>query len=105
MSIEEKFFKTFGIEKSKLPSFCSDYVGHCIGCKYFRNGQRECYEYPQITDSILLELICILTNTFTGETGSNYNKLKSQILKDCINNIEKGQLKAQVHSLFKGGAE
>lgn len=99
-NIEEKFYKTFGIEKKcnrETLKFC---VGNldCNTCKS--------PFYPKITDRILLELICALADTFVGEycvPDVDYNNLKWHILQDCINNNEKGQLNDLVQSLFKEG--
>ena len=63
--LEKKFFDTFGIEATQkcakpllktTSGFCNAYK-NCIGCDY------NDLKYPQITDRILLKLICILGNT------------------------------------------
>ena len=86
--LEEKFFKAFGIEPKTL-----DYPDN--------------FEYyPEITDHILLELICFLADAFVGEycvPDVDYNNLKWHILNDCIQNDEKGQLKDLIQSLFTEG--
>ena len=117
-NIEEEFFKTFGIEKNKLPAYCSDYIGHCIGCKYFRNSQRECYEYPEITDRILLELICILNETACEVLGAeNIEDLKNEILGTCVkvyntpiltsdgDEYDNYAIYDKIQQLFKGGEQ
>ena len=57
--LEKQFFQCFGIEP-KIKQQCYHLCNKDLNCK-------ECDEatkiYPQITDSILLELICILGNT------------------------------------------
>ena len=56
--LEKTFFDTFGIEPKqtcKVTSTCNNYVNYndCNGCNS--------YKYPQISDRILLELICIIS--------------------------------------------
>ena len=101
-NIEEKFFKTFGIETrciEKNPTYCCDYED-CNKCRGLG--------YPQITDRILLELICIL-NDFSDFCIEEicYECLKEEILCKCIEwldcAIKHDEFKAQVQSLFKGG--
>jgi hypothetical protein len=78
--IEKTFFDTFGIEP-KLKTFAIK-----------RDEQGELtyppiYEYPQITDSILLELICIRCKELISMIkvkGKNVEELKNYILKLCI---------------------
>lgn len=60
--LEKQFFDTFGIEQREYAQCCSlgckkSYTD-CINCQY-----REVYkiDYPQITNSILLKLICYLS--------------------------------------------
>ena len=61
--IEEKFYKTFGIEKatsyycrSDLRDACRKEGVNCESCKYVNMAITD---YPPITDRILLEMICI----------------------------------------------
>ena len=102
MTIEEEFFKTFGIEKQ-----CKHPIKHdeCIqsglcsrNCEY--------YLYPEITAEKLLQLICIYNNysNIYGQypimlLGLNMNALKEHILVRCINYKE--ELKQQVRKLFE----
>lgn len=98
--IERQFFETFGIEP--------------IGCKDNKNctGTLDCTQcpnikYPQITDRILLELICInaksqdMYQDYYRLRSRNYNNLKIEILGDCM--CEREDIKQQVQSLFKEG--
>lgn len=105
--LEKQFFDTFGIE----PDITSCYH-HCrkdLNCK-------ECNEakviYPQITDHILLELICIRNQYLHPFTiYSTKNKfLKNDILECMISIInyfyehemgEYSKIKQQVHTLFE----
>lgn len=76
--LEEKFFKTFGIEPDV--SEVSYFTGN-IG-------------YPQITDRILLELICILSKTLTYVIPVyNIDELKQYVLSSCIRYCDKLQVK------------
>lgn len=91
--IEKQFFDTFGIKPKEQEIFVLK--------------RMIVKEYPEITDRILLELICILSqlqgriNDYYRIIHSNYEGLKTQILGDCI--CEKEFIKQQVQSLFKEG--
>lgn len=97
MTIEEDFFKAFGIEKRKHAFLFSE----LDGSKYY---------YPKITDRKLLELICILNN-LTGRLielcSDDINTLKEEILKICLSNYEvfrlsyKNEFIKQVQKLFE----
>ena len=103
-NIEQEFFKTFGIE----PIPIKNYGYWLIKGSIVENDKGEKVVYPKITDRVLLELICALADTFVGEyciPDVDYNNLKWHILKDCINNDERGQLKDLVQSLFSEGEE
>ena len=99
--LEKQFFETFGIE----PDITSCYHR----CKKDLNC-KECNEakviYPQITDHILLELICILTK-FYGELvleqSTGINDLKEQVLNIFIRTSYKDNFKHRVRTLFKEG--
>lgn len=104
--IEEKFYKTFGIEKQQTCSrsdtcYNGSVWNDCQGCN--------AYKYPQITDRILLELICIL-NKFNGDvecctflTGNNIEELKKSIFQECFD--INSYIREQVRSLFEGVEE
>lgn len=117
--IEKQFFDTFGIEKITTYS-CYDYYTyerdiniwgeHCE--KYIKDGGKcdDCdYKkfirvYPQITDSILLELICIVLNVF--ETFEVYRIMDIASLKDKIlklSMLAKDDVYSQVRTLFEEG--
>ena len=107
--IEKQFFDTFGIVPKLDCKRC--------GARNFALGQ--CAEvdcektYPQITDRILLELICI--NNIYLETNLyslDYEALKEEILRDLISEQELRELKKdyvsddmvqQVQVLFEEG--
>ena len=82
--LEKTFFDTFGIEpkeekyclwECKEPSL--EHVPCNKECKY----QRHDIYYPQITDSILLELICICSQYGFCPTVRNIKDLKLKVLK------------------------
>ena len=81
--LEEKFFKTFDIEPrlvepcTKPRHKCPErFVKDCSECP------RAWRKYPQITDHILLELICVALNTF--ETFEVNRLMKIDSLKEKI---------------------
>ena len=83
---EKQFFDTFGIEEREL-----DYPDNFT-------------YYPEITDRILLELICILTK-FYGELvierSLDVKDLKEQVLNIFIRTSCKDNFKHQVRTLFE----
>lgn len=93
MTIEEDFFKVFGVD-------------NCSNCD--RKNSLECYycdnKYPEITAEILLKLICIYTRFF--DIGDNVFKdtkdLKNFILQGLMLDVSTS-LKRQVRALFEGG--
>lgn len=104
--IEKRFFDTFGIEpkyKTCIFKYCKNKKEYdCENC-----DDRE-WHYPQITDRILLELIC-LNNIYLWETHtSTVNELKNVLLNKYIEHVnlmadenEKQEYINQVQSLFK----
>lgn len=103
--IEKIFFDTFGIEP-KLKTFA---------IKQDEQGDLTyppIYEYPQITDRILLELICIdfNENPYKCRGGqTSVDEVKERILSDFIHEFEndlyldKENIKHQVRTLFEEG--
>lgn len=98
--LEKQFFDTFDIQYE----FCSDiYLNpckfQCDDCE-FRTER-----YPEITDRILLELICILAKFEQLMTccymtvAEDVEQLKIDILEDCIEYSE--HIKHHVQALFK----
>ena len=110
--IEKQFFDTFGIEPKDRFKGCENgitfYTYGCDmpSCKGCPKEIRE-KEYPQITDSILLKLICILTCHYLDErepyeiTSINMEQLKQQILSDIIRIAGCEATKCQVQKIFK----
>jgi hypothetical protein len=91
--LEKQFFDTFGIEPKPLFSTRNGYT-------------KDHYIYPQITDRILLELICIdnQENVYKCRpSANNVEELKTYILEEFIHLKEVGLLKRahQVRTLFE----
>ncbi len=135
--LEKQFFETFGINgeyyyncdlidtiepdekfmlpncsKSELISFCKEkeYYSYCKVVKVYKN-------YPQITDHILLKLICIINQADLDLYGENdyfmalnYKDLKEEVIAKCKRLADKNafsevtgeHIKHQVQELFKG---
>ena len=110
--IEKQFFDTFGIEPKDRFKGCKNgidfysYACEIPSCKGCPKEIRE-KEYPQITDSVLLKLICILTCYYLDErepyeiTSINMEQLKQQVLSDIIRIAGCEATKCQVQKIFK----
>lgn len=105
--LEKQFFDTFGIESKELifrTMNCTCGCHDCKNCEKYKNNFSKIY--PQITDRILLELICILASNpirilFESMLSGikEVELLKNSILLTCIAN--KDTIKHQVRTLFK----
>jgi hypothetical protein len=95
MTIEEKFYKAFGIEKISKCSICA--VDCCYHCQY-----SEDYIYPDITAEKLLELICICSTVYpiTINYKETVDELKEFILDFCIRHSKELGIK-QICALFE----
>ena len=89
--LEKQFFDTFGIE----PKIIDTAVGRGF---YIEHNRVE--KYPQITDSILLELIIILGSICTV-FDKNVDDLKENVLKNLIKLNRRYHIYNQVRTLFK----
>lgn len=110
--LEKTFFDTFGIKPKKQCYYwdCPYSTGNIVNdtamnerdCNSCKNPDKEIY--PQITDRILLELICILTK-FYGELvleqSTDVKDLKGQILNIFVRTSYKDNFKHQVRALFE----
>lgn len=109
--IEKQFFKTFEIKPHTIytPRTCACGCHDCKNCERYKQKFKQ--KYPQITDRILLELICI-HNTYcrTHLYSLDYESLKKEILEDLINEQATRELKPyyafddmkqQVQEIFK----
>lgn len=115
MTIEEEFFKCFGIEPIaiKYECRCGTNTIQCNveTCKSKICDKTHCCDqkqvgvyYPPITDRILLELICIIIRDKANynlhlSTIKNVKDLKNEILNQCMKN--RALIKHQVQPLFK----
>ena len=81
--LEKKFFDTFGIkakQKCAKPllkttsGFCKAYK-NCVGCDY------NDLKYPQITDRILLNLICIANEYENYSETTNIKNIQARTLR------------------------
>ena len=81
--LEKRFFNTFGIEaKQKCAKpllkttggFCKAYT-NCVGCDY------NDLKYPQITDRILLNLICIANEYENYSETTNIENIQARTLR------------------------
>ena len=112
--LTKTFFDTFGIEpeyKTCIFKYCKNKKEYdCENC-----GDR-IWHYPQITDRILLELICIINQIdlyFYGEheyfIAFKYKDFKKEVISKCKRLADKNALlettgehiKHQVRTLFK----
>lgn len=100
--LDKQFFDTFGIEPKPIYSGSKLYNPFVTG-----------YDYPTITDSILLGLICIWNSacTYTEDCiiPVNYQTAKQYTLNHFIDienyrfEVEKRIIKHQVRTLFEEG--
>lgn len=107
MSIMQNFYKLFEIKKEDF--YACDWDSDCPypekqcgdTCPYWKRYKTD---YPAITDSMYIELLCIALKydelyfegiSFTPET------LKEWILKDLISLINLKDVKQQVQKVFK----
>lgn len=103
--IEKTFFDTFGIEpkyKTCVFKYCKNKKEYdCENC-----NDRE-WHYPQITDSILLGLVVIMTRyTDIIEGFDSVDELKNFVLTDLMYSLTQSEadiVKQQVQALFKEG--
>ena len=103
--LEKQFFDTFGIEPHKVYPPQDELFGS-------REEMTEFFEeaYPQITDSILLELICLISQHITYidtiEKFKTVEELKTLILEEVIYQYKhygtKNTIKHQVQAIFEG---
>ena len=81
---EKQFFDTFGIEEREL-----DYPDNFT-------------YYPEITDHILLELICIAhTSPVITFVSRDVKSLKEEVLMVLCNWVNNRSIKQQVQTLFE----
>lgn len=106
--LEKQFFDTFGIKQIEYTQCttigCKHIYGDCNNCQ-FHNVYK--VDYPQITDSILIELICILSRWHLDRRepyeimSINKEQLKNQILSNSLYIAKFYKAKQQVQELFR----
>ena len=92
--LEKQFFQCFGIEP-KLKTFA---------IKQDEQGELTyppIYEYPQISDRILLELICIANEAYIDLEGTDIETMKNSLLENFI--FFRRDVEHQVRTLFEEG--
>lgn len=100
--LEKKFFDTFEIKQIEYTQCTS------IGCRYVYKNCNNCpfhnvykVDYPQITDRILLELICIANHkdVYIDLEGTDIETMKNNLLENFI--FFRRDVKKYVQELFK----
>ena len=101
--IEKTFFDTFGIEQREHKECECDYLNcpnpeieECEECYYYKTYK---FDYPTISDRILLKLICIANSQNIGFEGDNIEDIKKDLLDNFI--FFKRDVYDQIHNLFK----
>ena len=93
--LEKKFFDTFGIEPSNMCKYAKYGYEGTEGTWYFcAKNQKECWtypsdtgckdkmtSYPEITDRILLNLICIANQYEYYSISTNIKNIQAQTLR------------------------
>lgn len=104
--IKRQFYEVFGVEpkyycgdeyifEAMLENECTD--GNLEKCKTCEKVGRT---YPQITDRILLNLLCIINKYGNIVSSYNIEKLRDEILIKTIILNEDIDIKPQVRALF-----
>ena len=93
--LEKKFFDTFGIEQSNMCKYAKYGYEGTEGTWYLcSKNQKECWtypsnttckdkmtSYPEITDRILLNLICIANEYLDYPTSTNIKNIQARTLR------------------------
>ena len=77
--IEKTFYDTFGIERKRNHEVTLEAISG--GVKSANLSQKPFYEYPQITDHILLELICIANQYEDYPISTNIKNIQARTLR------------------------
>ena len=114
--IEKTFFDTFEIKPNNMCKYAKYGYEGSEGIWYFCNKrQEECWtypsdttckdkviSYPQITDNILLKLICIAhTSPIITFVSRDVKSLKEEVLMVLCNWVNNRNIKQQVQALFE----
>ena len=109
--LERQFFQCFGIEpkcvKRTLKLAIHGYDENDLpeDLRQFISSQAQVYHvYPEITDRILLELICIAhTSPVITFVSRDVKSLKEEVLMVLCNWVNNRNIKQQVRTLFEEG--
>ena len=96
IELEKEFFDTFRIEPIPIKSYGYWLIKGSIA----ENDKGEKVAYPEITDRILLKLICKAYCLMFSIQGSSIELLKENILKEFIY-WQKDVDKSEIQQLFK----
>ena len=114
--IERQFFDTFEIKPNNMCKYAKYGYEGSEGTWYFCDkSQKECWtypsdttckdkviSYPQITDNILLELICIAhTSPIITFVSRDVKSLKEEVLMVLCHWVNNRNIKQQVQALFE----
>lgn len=77
--LEQEFFKVFGIEKNNNNCPMLD-KNNCI----FVPSECNYYQYPEITDRKLLEMICIANKANIEVIGETVEETKNKLLEEMV---------------------
>ena len=78
--LEKRFFDTFGIPRLCTSQVCK-HRGNCENCLRYPDFA---LDYPQITDRILLNLICIANQYEYYSISTNIKNIQAQTLRILI---------------------
>ena len=95
-NLEKQFFNTFEIEPDVESCYHKCDTKSYLNCK---DCNKATVIYPQITDHILLELICIANDAYIDLKGTNIETMKNNLLENFI--FFRRDVKQQVQALFK----
>lgn len=96
--LTKTFFDTFGIEPKERKA-CNSFPCSGKECENCNDYITYKVEYPQITNSILLKLICIANSQNIGFEGNNIEDIKKDLLDNFI--FFKRDVYDQVRTIFK----
>lgn len=105
--LEEKFYKTFGIEQIAYCTLFDDECRELQPCSYqnCKEEKQRVLAYPPITDHILLELVCILAKSkrYDFDNYVIFAEDTDNLKKDILFNVIARQkyIKSDVRKLFE----
>ena len=110
-NLEKQFFETFEIELIEDGTCDMDEECRNTDCNTCQRINK--FNYPQITDRILLELVCLISQHITYidtiEKLKTVEELKTWILEEVIYQYKhygtKSTIKHQVRTLFEDGQD